>query len=92
MFPNASLSWHIFLTGRTIIEALEQEIGPDAAEVKFGIVLLTLNDLGYSKTEGAEKLQPRARQNVVLEMGVLLSSMGRKNVAILKKRAFGCAF
>jgi len=71
--------------GLTIIEALEQEIGPDAAEVKFGIVLLTPDDLGYSKTDGAEKVQPRARQNVVLEMGMLLSSIGRKNVAILKK-------
>lgn len=71
--------------GLTIIEALEQEIGPDAAEVKFGIVLLTPDDFGYSKTEGADKAQPRARQNVVLEMGMLLSSIGRKNVAILKK-------
>lgn len=71
--------------GLTIIEALEQEIGPNAAEVKFGIVLLTPDDFGYSKTDGADKAQPRARQNVVLEMGMLLSSIGRKNVAILKK-------
>jgi len=72
-------------SGLTIIEALEQEIGPDAAEVKFGIVLLTPDDFGYSKIDGFEKAQPRARQNVVLEMGMLLSSIGRKNVAILKK-------
>jgi len=71
--------------GLTIIEALEQEIGPDAAEVKFGIVLLTPDDFGYAKTDGVDKAQPRARQNVVLEMGMLLSSIGRKNVAILKK-------
>jgi predicted nucleotide-binding protein len=71
--------------GLTIIEALEQEIGPNSAEVKFGIVLLTPDDFGYSKTEGVDKAQPRARQNVVLEMGMLLSSIGRKNVAILKK-------
>jgi predicted nucleotide-binding protein len=71
--------------GLTIIEALEQEIGPTSAEVKFGIVLLTPDDFGYSKTDGADKAQPRARQNVVLEMGMLLSSIGRKNVAILKK-------
>lgn len=71
--------------GLTIIEALEQEIGPNAAEVKFGIVLLTPDDFGYSKTDGSDKVQPRARQNVVLEMGMLLSSIGRKNVAILKK-------
>ncbi len=71
--------------GLTIIEALEQEIGPNAAEVKFGIVLLTPDDFGYAKIDGVEKSQPRARQNVVLEMGMLLSSIGRKNVAILKK-------
>ncbi|CUJ97090.1 MULTISPECIES: TIR domain-containing protein [Achromobacter] len=71
--------------GLTIIEALEQEIGPNAAEVKFGIVLLTPDDFGYAKIDGIEKAQPRARQNVVLEMGMLLSSIGRKNVAILKK-------
>lgn len=71
--------------GLTIIEALEQEIGPNSAEVKFGIVLLTPDDFGYSNSEGAAKAQPRARQNVVLEMGMLLSSIGRKNVAILKK-------
>lgn len=71
--------------GLTIIEALEHEIGPNAAEVKFGIVLLTPDDFGYSKTDGADKAVPRARQNVVLEMGMLLSSIGRKNVAILKK-------
>lgn len=71
--------------GLTIIEALEQEIGTGAAEVKFGIVLLTPDDFGYAKSEGPDKAQPRARQNVVLEMGMLLSSIGRKNVAILKK-------
>lgn len=32
-----------------------------------------------------EDVKPRARQNVVLEMGMLLSSIGRSRVAILKK-------
>ena len=41
--------------------------------------------MGYSKADGETKAQPRARQNVVLEMGMLISSIGRKNVAILKK-------
>lgn len=72
-------------SGLTIIEALEKEIGPSAVEVKFGIVLLTPDDFGYAKSDGVDKAQPRARQNVVLEMGMLLSSIGRKNVAILKK-------
>lgn len=70
--------------GLTIIEALEKEIGPDGNS-KFGIVLLTPDDFGYSKLEGAEKAQPRARQNVVLEMGMLISAVGRRNTVILKK-------
>jgi predicted nucleotide-binding protein len=70
--------------GLTIIEALEQEIGREGNS-KFGIVLLTPDDMGYSKLEGSEKAQPRARQNVVLEMGMLISAVGRKNTVILKK-------
>lgn len=70
--------------GLTIIEALEQEIGKEGNS-KFGIVLLTPDDMGYSKLEGAEKAQPRARQNVVLEMGMLISAVGRQNTVILKK-------
>ncbi|HEY5536237.1 MAG TPA: nucleotide-binding protein [Ignavibacteria bacterium] len=70
--------------GLTIIEALEREIGKEG-EARFGIVLMTPDDFGYSKTEGPDKVQPRARQNVVLEMGMVMSRLGRKHVAILKK-------
>ena len=70
--------------GLTIIEALEKEIGKDGGS-KFGIVLLTPDDFGYSKIDGPDKVQPRARQNVVLEMGMLISAIGRKNTVILKK-------
>lgn len=70
--------------GLTIIEALEEEIGREGNS-KFGIVLLTPDDIGYSKIDGAENAQPRARQNVVLEMGMLISTVGRKNTVILKK-------
>lgn len=71
--------------GLTIIEALEKEIGPRIGAARFGIVLLTPDDVGYAKSDGAEKAEPRARQNVVLEAGMLISSLGRGNVAILKK-------
>jgi len=70
--------------GLTIIESLEEEIGKDGNS-KFGIVLLTPDDWGYSKNEDVSKAQPRARQNVVLEMGMLISAVGRKNTVILKK-------
>ena len=71
--------------GQTIIEALENEIGPSANQARFGIVLMTPDDMGYAKADGPENAQPRPRQNVVLEMGMLISAIGRGNVAILKK-------
>lgn len=71
--------------GLTLIEALEKEIGPQPGQCRFGIVLLTPDDVGYAKADGADKAAPRARQNVVLETGMVLSALGRPNVAILKK-------
>jgi predicted nucleotide-binding protein len=71
--------------GLTIIEALEANIGGAVDAAKFGIVLMTPDDMGYSKRDGEPKVEPRARQNVVLEMGMLISALGRPNVAILKK-------
>lgn len=73
-------------TGLTIIEELEREIGQGQTATRFGIVLLTPDDMGYSKKDGEARVQPRARQNVVLEMGMLLSSLGRSNVVILQKQ------
>lgn len=71
--------------GLTIIEALEKEIGLNSNQTRFGIVLLTPDDMGYAKADGPENAEPRARQNVVLEMGMLIAAVGRPNVAILKK-------
>jgi predicted nucleotide-binding protein len=73
-------------SGLTIIEALENEIGSRPGAARFGIVLLTPDDVGYAKAVGEKEAQPRARQNVVLEMGMLISALKRKNVAILKKQ------
>ncbi len=71
--------------GLTIIEALETKIGHNSDATSFGIVLMTPDDMGYSLNDGADSIEPRARQNVVLEMGMLISSIGRKNIAILVK-------
>jgi predicted nucleotide-binding protein len=38
--------------GLTIIEALEREIGPKEGQARFGIVLLTPDDVGYAKKDG----------------------------------------
>lgn len=68
----------------TIIEALEQQIYEEAA---FGIVLMTPDDFGYPKAKGDDANQPRARQNVILELGMVLASLGRNRMVILKKGA-----
>ena len=65
--------------GDTIIEKLESLTDAD-----FACVLLTPDDVG-AKMEPCPDLRPRARQNVVLELGMVLSRLGRNRVAILVK-------
>ncbi|GFE59560.1 TIR domain-containing protein [Geobacter sp. AOG2] len=64
--------------GQTIIEKLVKYAG----EASFGVVLATPDDVGYRASHPDEKAY-RARQNVVLELGMLLSRLGRSHVAIL---------
>jgi predicted nucleotide-binding protein len=66
--------------GQTIIEKFEKH----AAEAGFAIVLLTPDDMGF-RVGQAEAARPRARQNVVLELGVFLSKLSRQNVVALMK-------
>lgn len=65
--------------GDTLIEKLES-----LTEADFACVLLTPDDVGAS-TSASDNLRPRARQNVVLELGMVLSRLGRHRVAILVK-------
>jgi predicted nucleotide-binding protein len=65
-------------SGQTIIEKLEEYIN----QVSFGIVLATPDDIGYAK-DNPDSKKHRVRQNVVLELGMLLSKLGRDKVAIL---------
>lgn len=60
--------------GMTIIEKFEQH----SNDVNFAIILLTADDFGNVKTE--ENTKPRARQNVIFEMGYFYAKLGRKNV------------
>jgi predicted nucleotide-binding protein len=64
--------------GQTIIEKLEANIG----RARFGIVLATAEDEGHRKGHPEEKMF-RARQNVILELGMLLTRLGRERVFIL---------
>ena len=70
--------------GDTLIESLERMIGK-TAQSAFGIVLMTPDDMGYLKDEKPEDAKPRARQNVIMEMGMLLASLTRKRCAILQR-------
>lgn len=74
--------------GLTIIEALEKEICKPTSSIRFGIVLLTPDDMGGAIPQDKEKieLRARARQNVILEMGMLITALTRNNVAILRKQ------
>lgn len=69
-------------TGQTVIEKLDEYI----SQANFGIVLMTPDDIGYAK-EDKSKMKYRARQNVILEMGMLLGKIGRSKVAILFSQA-----
>ena len=71
--------------GLTIIEALEQEIVSPSKGKRFGIVLLTPDDMGFKQGDDTATAEPRARQNVIMEMGMLIAAFGRPRVAILKK-------
>jgi len=66
--------------GRTIIEKFEKYSG----DVGFAVILLTPDDLGAARKE-PEKKRPRARQNVVLEMGYFMGRLRRNRVCALHK-------
>jgi len=71
--------------GDTIIEKLEKYLG-EHGNVGFGCVLLTPDDEGHKAGKPEEK-KYRARQNVVLELGMVLARLGRRRVAILHKQS-----
>lgn len=71
--------------GDTIIEKLEHYLA-EHGNVGFACVLLTPDDEGH-KVGKAEEKKHRARQNVILELGMVLARLGRRRVAILTKES-----
>jgi predicted nucleotide-binding protein len=63
--------------GRTLIEKLEQH-----SDVRVAIVLLTPDDFGATAVH-SHLARPRARQNVILELGFFLGVLGRRRVVVL---------
>lgn len=66
--------------GQTIIEKLERY----QSTPQFAVVLATPDDEGHRAGRPDEKAF-RVRQNVVLELGMMLALLGRARVAILLK-------
>jgi predicted nucleotide-binding protein len=64
--------------GKTIIEKFEQH-----SDVAFAIILLTADDVGAAKGEDES---PRARQNVILELGYFVGRLGRAKVCPLYEK------
>lgn len=66
-------------SGQTIIEKLEAN-----ADVDYALVLLTPDDVGAGASK-KDDLKPRARQNVILELGYFFGRLGRRRVCVLYK-------
>lgn len=64
--------------GRTIIEKFV-----DHSDVGFAVVLLTGDDQGGLFGTSIENQKPRARQNVILELGFFLGKLGRSRLCAL---------
>ena len=64
--------------GMVLIEKFEKSV----AYVKYAIVLLTPDDIGF---KNGKKLKPRPRQNVILELGYFWGKLGRQKVCCLVK-------
>ena len=64
--------------GQTIIDKFEEH----ANEAGFAIVLLTADDVGAPEDK-TDELKPRARQNVILELGYFLQGLGRERIRVL---------
>jgi len=66
--------------GQTIIEKLEDY--SEKLEVGYAVIILTPDDVG-GVAEETPRLKPRARQNVVFELGYFMGKLGRGRVCAL---------
>jgi len=66
--------------GRTIIEKFEDH----SESCGFAVILMTPDDVGSQKDQLSNQ-NPRARQNVVFELGFFVGKLGRQRVCALQK-------
>jgi len=67
---------------RTVIEKFIAN-----SDVGFAVVLLSGDDIAYSKSGKPEQARPRARQNVIAELGFFVGKLGREKVLPLYRKA-----
>ncbi len=67
--------------GRTVIEKFV-----DYSDVGFAVILLSPDDLAFSRNASPESARPRARQNVILELGFFIGKLGRDRVVAFHKQ------
>lgn len=67
-------------SGRTVIEKFETY----SSDIAFAVVLLTPDDVGAVAT-ATTNFNPRARQNVIMELGYFMGRLGRVRVCALHK-------
>jgi predicted nucleotide-binding protein len=63
--------------GQGIMEKLERFTGVD-----YVVAILTADDVGAPKSDPKD-LKPRARQNVIFELGFFIAALGRERHAVL---------
>ena len=68
-------------SGLTIIEKIEKY----SDNAGFAIVLITPDDVGALKDKADDESNPRARQNVIFELGYFMGKLGRERVCPLFK-------
>ena len=68
---------------RTIIEKFLD----NADGTSFAIVLLSPDDMAFQRNEPPDKARPRARQNVILELGFFIGRLGRERVVAIYREA-----
>ncbi len=68
--------------GKTVIEKFIAH-----SDVGFAVVLLSGDDIAYPKSGKPKQARPRARQNVILELGFFVGKLGRERVLPLYRKA-----
>ncbi|MYK94404.1 hypothetical protein F4009_10510, partial [Candidatus Poribacteria bacterium] len=66
------------------LQAIIDKFEEQAENIVFAMILLTPDDVGAAKAEQNE-LQPRARQNVILELGYFIGKLDRNQICLLYK-------